>query len=76
MTATAVIEQIENLPPEEQSRVIQYAMELARRRQLTGKELGKLAKRMVETKDSAEADRLQEEIVRGFYGDPSCSPAF
>ena len=43
-------------------------LELARRRQLTGKELGDLAKRMVETKDSAEADRLQEEIVRGFYG--------
>jgi len=56
------------LPPEEQSRVIQYAIELARRRQLTGKELGELARRMVETKDPAEADRLQEDIVRGFYG--------
>ena len=68
MTATAVIEEIEQLPPEEQSRVIQFAIELARKRQLTGKELGELAKRMVETKDPVEADRLQEEIVRGFYG--------
>ncbi len=68
MTAAAVIEEINNLPPEEQSRVIQYALELARRRQLTGKELGDLARRMVETKDAAEADRLQEDIVRGFYG--------
>jgi hypothetical protein len=68
MTATAVIEEIEQLPPEEQSRVIQFVNELARKRQLTGKELGELAKRMVETKDLAEADRLQEEIVRGFYG--------
>ncbi len=68
MTATAVIEEIEQLPPEEQSRVIQFVNELARKRQLTGKELGELARRMVETKDSAEADRLQEEIVRGFYG--------
>ena len=68
MTATAVIEEIEQLPPEEQSRVIQFVNELARKRQLTGKELGELAKRMVETKDPAEADRLQEEIVRGFYG--------
>jgi hypothetical protein len=68
MTATAVIEEIEQLPPEEQSRVIQFVNELARKRRLTGKELGELAKRMVETKDSAEADRLQEEIVRGFYG--------
>ena len=68
MTATAVIEDIEQLPPEEQSRVIQFAIELARKRQLTGKELGELARRMVEAKDPAEADRLQEEIVRGFYG--------
>ena len=68
MTATAVIEEIEQLPPEEQSRVIQFVNELARKRQLTGKELGELARRMVETKDPAEADRLQEEIVRGFYG--------
>jgi hypothetical protein len=68
MTATAVIEEIEQLPPEEQSRVIQFAIELARKRQLTGKELVELARRMVETKDPAEADRLQEEIVRGFYG--------
>ncbi len=68
MTATAVIEQIEQLPPEEQSRVIQFAIELARRRQLTGKELGGLARQMVETQDPAEADRLKEEIVRGFYG--------
>ncbi len=68
MTATAVIEEIEQLPPEEQSRVIQFVNELARKRQLTGKELGELAKRMVETKDPVEADRLQEEIVRGFYG--------
>ena len=68
MTATAVIEEIEQLPPEEQSRVIQFSIELARKRQLTGKELGELARRMVETKDPAEADRLQEEIVRGFYG--------
>jgi len=68
MTATAVIEEIERLPPEEQSRVIQFVNELARKRQLTGKELGKLTKRMVETKDPAEADRLKEEIVRGFYG--------
>ncbi len=68
MTATAVIEEIEQLPPEEQSRVIQFVNELARKRQLTGKELGDLARQMVETKDPAEADRLKEEIVRGFYG--------
>lgn len=69
MTATAVIEEIKQLPREEQSRVIQFVNELARNRQLSGKELGDLAKRMVEAKDPAEADQLQEELVRGFYGD-------
>jgi len=69
MTATAVIEEIKHLPREEQSRVIQFVNDLARTRQLTGEELGKLAKQMVETKDPAEADCLREEIVHGFYGD-------
>jgi hypothetical protein len=78
MTAAAVIEEIKHLPPADQSRVIRFALELARERQLsdqermlTGDELGELAKRMVETKDPDEADRLQEEIVRGFYGGSS-----
>ncbi len=69
MTATAVIEEIKHLPREEQSRVIQFVNELAHSRQLTGEELGELTKQMVETKDPAEASRLREEIVRGFYGD-------
>ncbi len=68
MTAIAVIEEIKQLPREEQSHVIQFVNELARQRQLTGEELGALARQMVEAKDPAEADRLQEEIVRGFYG--------
>ena len=38
---------------------------------LTPEELGELAKRMAETKDPAEADRLQEKIVHGFYGGES-----
>lgn len=68
MTAAAVIEEIKRLPRAEQSRVIQFVNELERKRQITGKELEDLAKRMVEAKDPAEADRLREEIVRGFYG--------
>lgn len=68
MTASAVIEEIKQLPREEQSRVIQFVDELVRSRQLSGEELGKLAKQMAEAKDPAEAHRLREEIVRGFYG--------
>jgi hypothetical protein len=75
MTAAAVIEEIKHLPRGEQTRVIQFAIELARQRQsfgddhlLSADELGKLARRMVESEDPAEAHRMQEGIVRGFYG--------
>ena len=69
MTATAVIEEIEQLPPDEQSRVIRYAMELARKRQLSGEQLAKLAQKMVDVNDPSEVKKLREEIHRGFYGE-------
>jgi hypothetical protein len=68
MTATAVIEEIKQLPRAEQSRVLQFAFDLARERQLTGEELGVLVQRMVDSKDPAEVKKLREEIHRGFYG--------
>jgi hypothetical protein len=68
MTAVEIIEEIKRLPKVEQSRVIEFARN-AGTCKLTGDELGKLAKQMVDAKDPAEADRLKEEIVRGFYGD-------
>ena len=68
MSATQVIEEIKHLPPDEQAEVIRFTFKLARNRQLTGEEIGGLAKRMVEAKNPAEASRLNEEIVRGFYG--------
>ncbi|MGP8218292.1 MAG: hypothetical protein ACLQPI_02435 [Limisphaerales bacterium] len=69
MTATAVIEEIKHLPRAEQSRVLQFAFDLARERQLTGEELGGLVQRMVDSKDPAEVKQLREEIHRGFYGE-------
>ena len=69
MTAVEIIEEIKRLPKDEQTRVIEFARKVANSRPLSPEELGELAKRMVETKDSAEADRLQQEVVRGFYGD-------
>ena len=68
MTASRVIEEIKQLPPEEQSRVIQFAFELARERQLSGAKLSELAERMVEAKDPAQVQELREQIHRGFYG--------
>ena len=69
MTAAKVIEEIRLLPREEQSRVIEFAFELARQRQLSGKELSRLAQRIVDTNDAVEAEKLKSEITRGFYGE-------
>ncbi len=69
MTADAVIEEIKQLPRAEQSRVIRFAFELARERQLPGDKLSELAQRMADTQDPAEAPKLRVEIHRGFYGE-------
>lgn len=69
MTATAVIEEIKKLSRAEQSRVLQFAFEMARERQLSGEALAGLAQRMTESNDPAEKNRLREEIHRGFYGE-------
>jgi len=69
MTAAKVIEEILHLPREEQSRVLEFAFELACKRQLSGKELTELAKRMVDSNDPAEVESLKSELTRGLYGD-------
>ena len=69
MTATGVIREIKQLPRAEQSRVIRFALELARERQLSGEELSGRAQRLADTQDPAEAKRLRAEIHRGFYGE-------
>jgi hypothetical protein len=68
MTAGEIIEEIKRLPKDEQSKVLEFVQQTADNRRLTPEELGDLAKRMANTHDSAEADRLREKIVRGFYG--------
>jgi hypothetical protein len=68
MTAVEIIEEIKRLPRAEQNRVIDFVRKAGEVRPLTPAELGELAKAMVEANDSAEADRLQAKIVRGFYG--------
>ena len=71
MTAVEIIKEIKRLPRDEQNWVIEFARHAGENRLLSPEELGQLAKRMVEAQDPAEADRLQEEIVRGFYGGQS-----
>ena len=69
MSATEVIEEIKHLSRAEQSRVVQFAFELARERQLPGKALADLSQRMADSSDPAEAKQLRDEIHRGFYGE-------
>jgi hypothetical protein len=68
MTASQIIDEIGNLPPEEQAKVVRFAYQLDAERQLTGAELSALAERMVASTDPAQIAMLRDEIVRGFYG--------
>ncbi len=69
MTASKVIEEIKKLPPSEQVQVIQFALQLARTRQLTPPELGVLAEQLAEAEDPAEVIRFKAALTSGFYGD-------
>lgn len=68
MTAQQIIEQIKRLDPKEQLGIIRFAYQLDAERQLSGRELSKLAARMADTDDPIEAARIRETIARGFYG--------
>jgi hypothetical protein len=70
MTAAEVIAEIERLPREEKTKVLDYARQaLSPPPRLTPDEADALAARMAATRDRNEARRLQDEIVKGFYGD-------
>jgi hypothetical protein len=68
MNAASIIDEIKNLPQREQERVVEFVHELERRLQWSGDKLSDYEKRMVETTDPAEAKRLKEQIVAGFFG--------
>jgi hypothetical protein len=68
VTAAEIIEEIRRLDPKEQLGVIRFAYQLDAERKLSGSELSRLAARMTETDDPAEAATIREAIVRGFYG--------
>jgi len=69
VTSAAIIQEIKQLPPAEQAEVIQFTVDLAQRRQPTGKELGELADRLAASTDPAEIIRLKSAMTRGFYGE-------
>ena len=68
MTATQIIEEIERLPSKEKAEVLIALLRSQATRQLSPDELVALADQMVATKDPEEADRLEKQILAGFYG--------
>ena len=71
MNAAAIIDEINQLPRDEREEVVRLVTELKLReeRQWSPEKLEEYEKRMVETTDPDEAERLKQEIVAGFYGD-------
>ena len=69
MNAAAIIDEIKHLPFAERERVVEFVQTLERRRPWSGKKLTEYEEKMVDTKDPAEAQRLKEQIVAGFFGD-------
>lgn len=69
MDAAAIIDEIKQLPRGEQERVVEFVQTLPKRRHWSGEKLTDHERRMVETTDPAEAERLKQQIVAGFFGD-------
>ena len=70
MTASQIIEEIERLSSREKAEVLSALLRSqARKRKLSPEELVALADQMVGTNDPEEANRLEKEILAGFYGD-------
>ncbi len=69
MNAAAIIEEIKHLPSAEREEVVEFVQNLATRRPWSGEKLTEYEKKMMETNDPAEARRLKEQIVAGFFGD-------
>ena len=69
MTATQIIEEIKRLPSNQKAEVLSALLRSQKNQgMLSPAELVALADRMVATKDPEEADRLEKEIITGFYG--------
>lgn len=69
MTAVEIIREIERLPSTEKAEVLSVLLRSqAKNMRLSPDELVALADRMVAAKDRHEADRLEAQILAGFYG--------
>jgi len=66
MTAAQIIQEIDKLSSAELAEVVRHAKAVDASRQLSGEELGVLAKQMVAATDPTEIDRLKQEIIKDF----------
>jgi NADH:ubiquinone oxidoreductase subunit E len=70
VTASQIIEEIKRLPSKQKAEVLSTLLRSQKNKgMLSPAELVTLADRMVATKDPKEADRLEKEILVGFYGE-------
>ena len=69
MTTSEIIEEIERLPSNQKAQVLNALLRSQTEKgMLSPDQLVALADQMVATKDPEEADRLQKQILAGFYG--------
>jgi len=69
VTAGEIIKEIARLPLQEKAEVLSVLLRSqAKKSRLSPDELVALADQMVAAQDPAEADRLEAEILAGFYG--------
>jgi NADH:ubiquinone oxidoreductase subunit E len=69
VTTSEIIEEIARLPLNEKAQVLNALLRSQTEKgMLTPEELVALADQMVAAKDTEEADRLQKQILAGFYG--------
>lgn len=69
MTAQQIIEEMQHLAAEDKAEVLRALLRsVPAKKQLSGDELAELAERMIAASDPAEADRLEKQIIAGFYG--------
>jgi len=68
MSPDEIVQEIKRLPRGEQLRVVELAREFIEIQPYSPEELEQLADRMVEMPDAEEAGRLQQDLVRGFFG--------
>ena len=69
MTTSEIIEEIARLPSNEKAQVLNALLRSQTEKgMLSPEELVALADQMVAAKDPEEADRLQKQILAGFYG--------